>query len=970
MPKTPDKPSHAPKTITPAEAQNLTKGHKDLSLDITELDLETAKILATHEGGLILNGLTHIDVPVAEVLAKHKGGLSLDGLTQIDVPVAEALAKCEGYLSLDGITQIDVPVAEALAKHEGYLEFFGLTQIDVPVAEALAHTHALSLGLTKIDLTIADILRKCKDHLSLNTLTQIDVPVAEALAKHEGYLEFFGLTQIDVPVAEALAKHEGELILGLTQIDVPVAEALAKHEGSYLYFGGLKHIDVPVAEALAKYEDALDLSGLTHIDVPVAEALAKHKGNLYLDGLTQIDVPVAEALAKHKGDLSLDGLTQIDVPLAEALAKCEGDLYLDGLTQIDVPVAEALAKHEDDLYLNGLKHIDTSSAEALISHRGELHIEGYNLLKISRQAYKLLNTTGRTFFIHKNLEIIEEKTQIASLKLPEEAADQIKEWLPLFNEHPNFKDVVAGESGQLCGHLKGKGVTSPEHFYNLNASRNIQPLFSDFLEFIGQLPNGFGLKTFYDDFEREYLKKFENTPEFIEIYKDEVVQAMTNHLTGIIESSRQGLQKKSDVSLDERKAFFESKLNEPGLPDKIKNRFRRDLEKLLSSQTGDEASDTAKRMKDAENLLARFEGLHFIRPEKAGFKLASRNVKELTLGDECSDCTSATISGMNFWTVPTWLTDPGFNFLLQYDENGKLAHKFGVVWEVKESGEAILTIDSAEVGNSQKTKSGMYEKISNQKKEKKLIESAIKFIYDWMHSMGLDPNNIYANTFSNTGTKEFEDYPKKTLFIAKLGKLEAVENILKKHISDYDDTPGVYLQSLAENLNPGEIVNIADEHREKIYSDVEKALTQYLSSDLSDTDDYRKVKDLLTSARENPDEAARRMRIFLVMEAQSETKKLLSVNGVRIDLLLANNKLTLERYFNAMLGRTEVIKERFVQSTLYHLSPNASQDKKNNEDENGEDDSEEGEDHELLELEADQMADAAEDDFETEDDID
>ena len=845
MPNTPDKPSHAPKTITPEEAQKLIKGDGNLILDVTELDLETAKILATRKSRLILNGLTHIDVSVAEALAKH-----------------------ERFLSLNGLKHIDVPVAEALSKYKGF-------------------------------------------SLNLNHIAQIDVPIAEALAKYKGSLILDGLTQIDVPVAEALAKHEGVLCLnGLTQIDVPVAEALAKKKGT------------------------LWLCGLTHIALTVVKALAKQKGELFLNGLTQIDVPVAEALAKYKGILILNGLTQIDVPVAEALAKHKGGLYLNGLTHIDVPVAEALAKHKGGLYLNGLTHIDVPVAEALRKLKSSIEF-GENL-KISRKAYELLLVFPD---IHnkEGLKIYEDKTQIASLKLPEEAGEQIKEWLPFFEKHPNFKDVVAGESGQICQHLRGKGVNNPEHFYNLNASRDIQTLLSDFLEFIGQLPNGFGLKTFYENFEREYLKKFENASEFNEIYKDEVIQAMANHLTGIIESAKQHLQKKSDVSLAERKAFFESKLNEPGLPDKIKNRYRKDLEKLLSSQTGDEASDTEKRMKDAENLLARFEDLHFIRPGKAGFKLASRNVKELTLGDECSDCTSATISGMNFWSVPTWLTDPGFNFLLQYDEAGKLAHKFGVVWEVKSNGEVILTIDSAELGNPQKAEAGMYKGRKDKKAERLLMAEALKFIHEWAESIGLNQNNIYATPISNTGTYEFSCFPKEQFLISKLGSLDAVERILKKYNPGHTKKPRIYLQSLSSMDDPqqhGEEDEFEEEKKDdfaRIYNAVEKTLTGYIQLNLGNNNDYKKVKDMLKLASENPAEAARRMRIFLIMEAKEETKKALSVNGVRIDLYLANNKLTLEGYFNAILGQSEVRKGKFVNSELYHLIPNVELQKSDTE---------------------------------------
>ena len=90
------------------------------------------------------------------------------------------------------------------------------------------------------------------------------------------------------------------------------------------------------------------------------------------------------------------------------------------------------------------------------------------------------------------------------------------------------------------------------------------------------------------------------------------------------------------------------------------------MKKLFSQDPTVEKAKLEKRIEKAKELLGRFSNLHYIRPNKSGFKLASRYVEELTLGDKCSDCTSASISGFNFWTVPTWLTDPTFNFLLQH----------------------------------------------------------------------------------------------------------------------------------------------------------------------------------------------------------------------------------------------------------------------------------------------------------------
>ena len=52
---------------------------------------EAAKELATHGGGLLLDGVTTLTPEVAEALAKHAGWLDLNGLKTLSVEAAEAL---------------------------------------------------------------------------------------------------------------------------------------------------------------------------------------------------------------------------------------------------------------------------------------------------------------------------------------------------------------------------------------------------------------------------------------------------------------------------------------------------------------------------------------------------------------------------------------------------------------------------------------------------------------------------------------------------------------------------------------------------------------------------------------------------------------------------------------------------------------------------------------------------------------
>ena len=316
------------------------------------------------------------------------------------------------------------------------------------------------------------------------------------------------------------------------------------------------------------------------------------------------------------------------------------------------------------------------------------------------------------------------------------------------------------------------------------------------------------------------------------------------------------------------------------------------------------------------------------------YQLGSRSTRDLTLGDKCSDCTSAKIHGMNFWTVPTWATDPGFNFLLQYDEEGKLAHKFGLVWELKlEKGKQIpiLTIDSLELANEQKEKPGMDELAADETKEEGLMHEAMTFVRNWAADMGLEPKSLYSATISNTGTMELDaEYSKKEVTITKLGVLDASKRILRKTNPDYKGDVKVYLQSLVvegqqqmpheqdgDDEPEGQAALIEGDST-KDFAAVERCFDQFLRSEAKDV---TKIRSFLELARTDSGTAARQMRIFLVTQAQNETKQALTIEGKRIDVFLHSRGLSLEAYLKTILGQTEVSRGAFIKANLFHLVP-------------------------------------------------
>ena len=497
---------------------------------------------------------------------------------------------------------------------------------------------------------------------------------------------------------------------------------------------------------------------------------------------------------------------------------------------------------------------------------------------------------------------------------------QVPHWEPFFKNHPNFKEKVIAESGPIAAQLKGRGVDY-EKFHNLNAGRDVSIL-SEVFEYFEALTNGFGMQAFKERFKRSTLAKYEASDEFMKTHLDEIVQAVADHVAHIIDSRKSRLQEEQDRSTDERIAFLQGQLDNPDitLKNAVKRSYRKSIEVLLERK--DRAGELEAAIEEAQGMLGKLEHLHYMRAGQEGFKLASRNRTELYLGDQCSDCTSASISGTNFWTVPTWLTDPGFNFLLQYDENGKLAHKFGFVWEMKADQEVILTIDSMELGNSQKAGAGMYENAESAERETRLMENAMAFIRAWAIDMGISDDQLYSTTISNTGTVELDrKYPKKTLSVAKIGGLDAVRRILKKSNPGTNAEPAIYLQSLSVNAENNELIDAGNgvENASEAFVAVELCIAKFLESEESHAGDVEVVRALLTSASDNPKEAARKFRIFAGMQAQKATVKALSIDGQRVDVYLNSAGLSMDSYFGIMLGKSVVDHGKMVTATLFHL---------------------------------------------------
>jgi len=261
-----------------------------------------------------LNSLVEINLDTAKALAAHNGGVSLRGLKKLTPEAARALAECRGGLYLSHRV-LSPAVYVAILNHSGLLEIGDLEELSANEAEAIAeHQGAVSLPAIKsLSPEAAKSLQKHRGGLRLEQVALLSPDAANALANYSADLHLPGLSTLgEVALAAKLARGGGELRLpGLKSLSPSIAEQLGRHQGS-LWLDGIQSLDFDAAWELAKHKgEELHLSGLKGMPIETATALGTHSGSLFLNGLREISVEVAQELSKHRGDLHVTAASEM-----------------------------------------------------------------------------------------------------------------------------------------------------------------------------------------------------------------------------------------------------------------------------------------------------------------------------------------------------------------------------------------------------------------------------------------------------------------------------------------------------------------------------------------------------------------------------------------------------------------------------------------------------------------------------------
>jgi stage V sporulation protein K len=337
-----------------AESYVLFTGEELYLNEFTSMTVEAAKILATHNNTLCLDGIADLPVDVAEALSQHTGHLGLNGLTELPLEVAEVLEPHNGGIGLCGLTGLSIEAALTLAGHEHELYLDGLSELPAGLAEALAtHLGDLSLGgLESLDEEAARALARHEERLYLNSLSELSFEVAECLSEHKGQLYLHGLSEFPIEIAASLSRHQGEGLSldGVNVVSRSKLAMLANHSG-FLSLGGLLKLSQAQARILTHNKGDLYLCGLQSLSVATARVLSSHSHGLYLDGIKTISPHVARCLALHSHTLGLDGVIRMSRATARHLSGHRGaSLHLNGLNAVSAPVNDLLSVYAGKLY--------------------------------------------------------------------------------------------------------------------------------------------------------------------------------------------------------------------------------------------------------------------------------------------------------------------------------------------------------------------------------------------------------------------------------------------------------------------------------------------------------------------------------------------------------------------------------------------------------------------------------------------
>lgn len=253
-----------------------------------------------------------------------------------------------------------------------------------------------------------------------------------------------------------------------------------------------------------------------------------------------------------------------------------------------------------------------------------------------------------------------------------------------------------------------------------------------------------------------------------------------------------------------------------------------ELVRVMSDQIVEAADKTKNELSNGEHSIpaTRITTLFDLENRDGRFAIASRVKKDLYLGDQTNDCTAFHPKpGVNSWSVPVWLSDPGFTFFIIRNNRGQLAGKFGLFLTLVDDKPAV-TVDSFEVGFITK------EDVETPD----LIRQGLQVLGRWAKQVGAE--SVVLNTMSNSSgalelLKEYEDTSAPLQSHQLLGGLRGTSEYRRGVTGTEVEQEKIFLQTdILEN--------------QQVIADHARALERFLNNFLFRSEDY--ARRVLTEA--------------------------------------------------------------------------------------------------------------------------
>jgi hypothetical protein len=322
-----------------------------------------------------------------------------------------------------------------------------------------------------------------------------------------------------------------------------------------------------------------------------------------------------------------------------------------------------------------------------------------------------------------------------------------EEILKAFTQKNNIKETVITQS-------RGLETLEKEHLIrfsgldNLNPEKTLRGLILEVAPLFKKLPmfaQNQIQQAIVNITGKSLFGILKNDPRLLEVYTDELLQIFYEVFNGLF----QQLDSAKVVDLENiSQKLLESK--DPAKIKKLLNQATRHLNVEFKASSKEkviaELKVMAALLNDAgfHKIKDSFDSMILIRKGEFSFKLWTRDFNDLVSAEMTGDCTSPGDSGFNFWTVPAWLSNRGFNMLYLYGPDQKLIYKAGLLVTIDENKKPLLIIDSIEVGK---------ETLKNYSKEKErqYLNLLITRTQKIAQNMHINPDHVYAVTASNTG---------------------------------------------------------------------------------------------------------------------------------------------------------------------------------------------------------------------------